>query len=163
MPRPRSHLTIFDFDGVLVDTEEIVVEAYRRAGVIPPGGLSLGSWRNWLPGMVGEQQAHVVHEAKNRHYLELLPTARLLPPYEHAVWLQDRGYETGILTSAPLGTLEVFGKMMGAWRWRVAFENVMPMLKMEYLKRLGTGTYWDDRYVEVPDGWEFVRYTGGEV
>jgi hypothetical protein len=77
---------VFDLDGCLVNTRDLVERAYREAGVLmPPEAWGL-PWSDWLPAAVGTPGAPVqaVRRAKSRIYLELLRTesVELLPPWE---------------------------------------------------------------------------------
>lgn len=98
---------VFDIDGTLVDTEPLVREAYRLAGVDMPKEAWGRPWQEWLPAFrVGRNAAlrvETVHRRKTAAYLELLrmtpPT--VLPPGRLA---QDLVYvgtaEVGFLTGA---------------------------------------------------------------
>lgn len=77
---------VFDLDGCLVNTRDLVERAYLEAGVVmPPEAWGL-PWSAWLPHAVGApgEPVRAVRRAKSKIYLELLQTesVELLPPWE---------------------------------------------------------------------------------
>lgn len=64
-------VVVFDIDGTLADTRPLVVEAYRRVGVLMPSNAWGVPWRNWLPALAGED-CEAVHAAKNEEYMRIL-------------------------------------------------------------------------------------------
>lgn len=67
----RIRHAIFDLDGTLVDTRPLVVEAYRRAGVIMPDDAWGKTAEEWLPQCTRFNWRHV-HDRKQQFYAELL-------------------------------------------------------------------------------------------
>jgi len=71
---------IFDLDGVLVDTRDLVCEAYRHVGVTMPDDAWGKAWHEWLPGAIraaglpigsaGDVQR--LRQAKQRSYVTML-------------------------------------------------------------------------------------------
>ena len=61
---------VFDVDGVLVDTRELVVQAYRDVGVEMPENAWGLPWHEWLPALVGDDgRAAELHREKTRRYV----------------------------------------------------------------------------------------------
>lgn len=64
---------VFDIDGVLVDTKELVHQAYRDVGVDMPVGAWGKAWTEWLPEASGSPWiAQGVHDLKTKRYIDLL-------------------------------------------------------------------------------------------
>lgn len=71
-----THSVFFDLDGTLARTEVLNVAAYHLAGVIIPESATGRSWKEWLPALVGSHAVDT-HEEKQRHYIDLIATARI--------------------------------------------------------------------------------------
>ncbi|MEU7476662.1 hypothetical protein AB0A63_11825 [Lentzea sp. NPDC042327] len=99
---------MFDIDGVLVDTREIVRRAYAEVGIELPDRLWGSSWRIWLPELCGGDllRAQAVHDQKTQAHLDLLSETRVatLAGAEAARALHSRGWTVKFITS---GTREV--------------------------------------------------------
>src|SRR4029077_19825013 len=65
-------LYCFDLDGTLIDSREVLIEAYRSVGVEPPSDFFVKSWREWLPDPE-------LHRKKNEIYLKIIHKIRPLP------------------------------------------------------------------------------------
>jgi hypothetical protein len=65
-------LYAFDLDGTLIDSEQVVLSAYREVGVEPPADFFTRSWREWL-------NDEKLHNDKNRVYLTKLHLIEPLP------------------------------------------------------------------------------------
>ena len=148
---------VFDMDGTLIDSEHIIRESYREAGVEPPDDfMSLGH-HSWLDGSAN------IHGRKNQAYLRRLREhpARLLPPFHTAVWLKQAGCEVALLTGAPKGAASVLSVVTPTWPWKIAQDGLSPEEKRAWLGMRPGGVYVDDQtYVQMPEGWGFVHYTG---
>jgi hypothetical protein len=99
--RSRVRRYVFDLDGTLFETKELVIESYRRAGILMPEDAWGKSVHEWLPQRVGRQWK-TIHEWKNTHYIKLL---RMNPPARSSaasamIDLALSGVECYILTGA---------------------------------------------------------------
>lgn len=66
---------VFDMDGCLFDTQELIREAYKRAGVTPPPdfwGKTAREWVPYLPENQGNQSWKYTTKNKNIHYRMLV-------------------------------------------------------------------------------------------
>ena len=154
-------MIVFDLDGCLIDSEELIREAYREAGAEAPDNfLSLGH-HDWI-----EQDRAAVHARKNEAYLRRLITGfRPLPAWRTAEMLRIDGYEVGLLTGAPAGTIAVLAAVAETWPFSVGCCVPAPAEKTMWLAaRLDGGVYVDDQFhVKLPPGWRFVHYTGQDA
>ncbi len=95
---------VFDLDGTLADTHPIVLEAYKEAGV----WLSDDDWgkpaHEWLPQLVGDDEAREIHARKNRIYRALISVrgVRRLPAATLCDQLRADRHAIGVLTGASL-------------------------------------------------------------
>lgn len=96
---------VFDFDGVLVDTEALVRKAYREVGVTMPEGAWGKPWWMWLD----DPSAHA---RKTVRYVEMIRNGELslglLPPLDVAVRLMREGASVFILTGASREVVTAF-------------------------------------------------------
>ncbi len=150
-------MIVFDLDGCLIDSQEMIREAYREAGAEPPGNfLSLGH-HDWI---TADRQA--VHARKNA-YLRRLAAGPLavLPPWRTAEMLQRDGNDIGLLTAAPGGVLSALSVRAPSWPFTIGCCVVNPAAKTGWLAHHASGVYVDDQqHVTMPPGWRFVHYTG---
>lgn len=96
---------VFDLDGVLADTRELVVRAYADVGVIMPPEVWGRPWHEWLHSVT-------LHAAKTERYVQLIREGAL---DEHVTSvcgllqrLQLEGIPTAILTGASYEAATVF-------------------------------------------------------
>ncbi len=149
---------VFDLDGTLIDSEDMIKASYLEAGVTPPDDiLSLGH-HDWIE----EEHREAVHARKNAAYLRRLAQGyKTLPPWSAAEKLDGAGYETAILTGAPEGTIIPLVMRAPSWPFLAARVGVTPAEKALWLEDQDYGTYVDDqRHVVLPCNWKFVHYTG---
>lgn len=85
-------MIVFDLDGVLLDTREIVRRSYLLAGVHMPHDAWGRPWQEWCD--------EEVHDLKNELYVHEVRHARPLPAYWVAHDLGDQGVPVMMLTSA---------------------------------------------------------------
>lgn len=167
--RAAIAVVVFDLDGCLLDTEELIRAAYRDAGHDPPPGFMALGHHDWIPGDNAYRAR--VHAAKNAAYLNLLAgcpsiAALLLPPWVAAVVLRSEGLPVAVMTGAPAGTIDVIRRRVIrrgvlSWPFTAAADGLDPAAKTVWLAALGrAGTLVDDQlYVTVPAGWRVIRYT----
>lgn len=144
---------VFDFDGVLVDSREVVEESYRRAGVEMPK-------ENWgIPGLawLPEETRAETYRLKSLWYKALIGAAPELPPAQVARLLNP-----GLLTGAiPEASTRV--QRLGInFKWEEYGHSTES--KTRVLRSMAPGIYIDDlplgAAIARNAGWEFIRYWG---
>lgn len=163
-------LVLFDLDGVLVDSQSIVIEAYKRAGVKAPDDVFAREGTHWLQEYFkgDTQRAGEAHHAKNIAYLDYIGDAPKLPPFDVARDLTFHGHVIGVLTGAPIGTMYRLQRWDDQWRsFTINYEgnrfgNKEPRLRaLSHMLPAARKVYVDDRTsVQVPDDWHFIHYDG---
>jgi hypothetical protein len=169
-------LVIFDLDGVLIDTAELIKTAYRNAGVEPPDDILAQEGTGWLLKACGgnETFAADVHNTKNRSYLNrlILDKFDYLPPWHTARMLQNDPYGDdhiiGVLTGAPIGTMLSLTYTSDEWeRFSIQRDGCHTPEKMRVLREYGKvlpqihKVYIDDqpKPADFPEDWTFIHYT----
>lgn len=152
-------LCVFDLDGVVIDSLELVKESYRRAGVDPPDDIFAREGVDWVTPEVKLR--------KDQFYLRGLTTVLLLPGFAAARQLRVLGHDVRCLSGAPVGSLNRLRPRFNRW-WpfsSLSLDGTRTPAKMEILKVWGEGVYVDDqvRLVDIPVGWRFVHYTGQDA
>lgn len=162
-------MIVFDVDGVLVDSKQLVMDCYRRAGVRMPDEAWGLPWHTWLD----DARAH---DKKNRYYLEAIDKGAL-------PLLDGTGLVLELIAAdVPLGfatgsSLEAFVSVLKASGIQRAIEtrssNVKWQVgcarddKVQTLLSWHTKGYVDDRLVgrsiAIEVGCEFVLYTPGHI
>lgn len=162
-------IVLFDLDGVLFDTEQLVRDAYREVGVVPPANLFACEGDTWLTEQVGpradgirEEKNDVLQERLSRD-LELHTKLRL-PPLATAAYLRTEGHTTGVLTAQPMSTVVMLMRWQ-TWPFTITHGGMRTPEKMRFIRRafnLQFGVYIDDqdRFIDLPPTWRFVRYVG---
>ena len=153
-------MIVFDLDGCLIDSEELIRQAYADAGATAPADfLSLGH-HDWL-------EDEGVHARKNTAYLRRLAGDPLVftPAWQVAGRLRGEGHRVALLTGAPAGTISTLRNRVTSWPFAMAREALSPAGKTAWLAgTLSDGVYVDDqRYVTLPGGWRLVHYTGQDT
>lgn len=158
---------MFDLDGVLVDTAEVIRRAYVHAGVRPPENILAQEGTNWVARQLkvasDDPQVTRVRALKHSWYLSGLRTAPALPGLTVAGRLRFEGHTVGVLTGAPRGTINVMKSTYPWWCFDPCDERLRTPAKMKLLAQLApAGVYVDDqdRLVDLPPGWRFVHYVG---
>lgn len=92
---------IFDLDGTLFDTRDLVKSAYERAGIIMPQDVWGKPAELWLPQHVGAQWK-MVHQRKNGHYVRLVNETELprTSALSALIELALNGVECYVITAA---------------------------------------------------------------
>lgn len=156
-------LVVFDLDGVVLDSRDVVLAAYREAGATPPEDVLALEGVPWLLRQCGSR-APDVYARKNSAYIRMLYEghAQLLPPYRVAHRLRSQSHRVGVLTAAPHGTIDALRTRYDDWPFDWWGEALRTPAKMKILERNRGGVYIDDqdRLVNVPSGWRFIRYDG---
>ncbi len=152
-------MIVFDLDGCLIDSRELVRQSYREAGAEAPADFFALGHHDWIPCVDRE----AVHARKDAAYLRHLAadTLEFLPPWQTAEMLHDAGHPVALLSNAPDGAARALAMRVSAWPFQLWAAGVRPAAKGAWLSHAGTGVYVDDqRHVTVPPGWRFVHYVG---
>jgi phosphoglycolate phosphatase-like HAD superfamily hydrolase len=161
-------MIIFDLDGVLINSKDIIIQAYEDAGVVAPDDIMSQEGTRWLEDLVGASSKKEVRQNKDKAYLRLLLQERVqfLAPFFTALKLKrDDDQELGIFTNAPVGTVlnvcERANDDKLGWPFTFFTEKITTPERMQRLDTLDShGVYIDDqdRLVHVPPGWSFIKY-----
>jgi hypothetical protein len=159
-------LAVFDLDGVVIDSVEIIRRCYRECGVEPPVNILELEGVDWITAQGRHRDE--VRANKNVLYLEALADGRahLLPGYDAALALRVHGITSIITTNAPRGTTTALRKALGndAWPFLLSIEAISTTERFALLARTEPATvYVDDQNkfkMMLPVGWTFVHYTG---
>lgn len=149
----------------MIDSEELIKQSYRDAGVEPPEDILAQESTDWLHKLIPPEVDRIeCRRAKNHAYLMRLShdPFKTLPPYDVAVRLQHEGHQVSMLSGAPLGTIAMLRKRLHPWPFTTfAYAGLRTPDKMRILHAdARKGIYVDDqeRLVDVPFGWIFVHY-----
>lgn len=165
-------VTVFDVDGVLVDTRAIVRQAYARVGVRLPERLWGSAWRTWLPEQCGgdADRARRLHDRKTRVHLDLLAagTVGTLPGARAARHLAARGWTIRFLTSSTRQVAErTLRAVDPAWGGLLAGTDLDHHGKRRALCELAPrgGVYVDDNRelgisITEDSEWHLVHFDG---
>lgn len=95
---------LFDMDGVLVDTHQLVIDAYRQVGVEMPEGAWGKPWHEWLIDYFDGDipLASDAHTKKTDVYMVWLKQGMFkpLPPADVITKLYQEWYPVGVLSGA---------------------------------------------------------------
>jgi hypothetical protein len=154
-------VAVFDLDGVLIDSKRIVIDAYRDAGVEAPENILACEGVEW--GQVTQHQRAI----KNVCYVNRIGAEMItwLPPLQVAGILKElSNWMTVVMSGAPSGTLSVLRKRSTAWPFRYGYDGLKTPDKMRkiagYVGMRGVYVDDNDRFIDLPDDWRFVHYTG---
>jgi phosphoglycolate phosphatase-like HAD superfamily hydrolase len=144
-------VTVFDCDGVLVDSRAAVEKAYREAGVQPPDDFWGKPWQEWLPqACKGIYDAMWYHKRKNEIYLNLIQRGAvpLLSGGEVFREMLDQGATLIVATSGSMQAIQAvmrYHKLKpAATYYELRSEQRVSLLEriaMDYLERC---VYVDD-------------------
>lgn len=157
---------VFDLDGCLIDTRDLIINAYTRAGAPPPANILDYEGIDWLADW---QDREAIRARKNAYYITKIREGDYvtLPPYSTAVRIYKEGGRCDFLTGAPIGTVEAFhhAQWQKTWSWPFTegLDGARTPVKMILLARYSeTGVYVDDqdRLIDLPPGWKFIHYVG---
>lgn len=151
-------LAVFDFDGTLVDSRNVVEQAYEDIGYPMPASAWGKPGNMWLP----PEHADELRDLKNQRYRELITTAKELPPATVARELRDVGVLTATAEpacGARLDALDIEWFFMG-------FGQDAASKSVQLRRYADHGVYIDDLPVgedicrSAGPGWHFIRYWG---
>lgn len=167
---------VFDLDGVVIDTEDVVARCYEAAGATPPRPILAHEGSRWLTHQVGGRSdlALKLREQKNKFYRNMLH-AGVVEWHTGAFAaseLHHEGHRVHLLSGAPSGTISIIKE-----RWQISFphrpwpfslvtDGMKTPDKMKTIRLLARtsgsrGAYVDDqdKFIDLPDGWSFVHFT----
>lgn len=163
------NIVFFDWDGVVVDSQELIHEAYTAAGVNPPDNVLAQEGGVWLENQVPSMyERTLVRMRKDEYYMQHIADVPSLAGHEVAWHMsnspQAQPQRAFIVSGAPAAT--------GLWLQRGITSLFDAMLfgvrtpeKMRTFKQLAANgvdaTYVDDqdKFIDLPEGWSFVHYT----
>ncbi|MBB5159609.1 hypothetical protein [Saccharopolyspora phatthalungensis] len=163
---------MFDVDGVLIDTFEIVRRAYAEVGVDLHDQRWGVAWQTWLPEYCDNDldRARVLHDQKTEAHLDLLTrtTVNTLAGAQVADSLHSRGWTVKFLTA---GTRQVvhqtFHAVNPSWLGRLAGTDLTSAGKRQMLGEIsaGGGVYVDDNRdlgvaITEDSAWNLVHFRG---
>lgn len=149
----KYQVFLFDFDGLLVNTEHLHCEAYRRmclnrgyqldwdfhrfcvAAHLSATGLRQGIYEQFPMLQMDEPVWEVLYEEKKQAYLELLESGQLalLPGAEELlIALQQAGMKRGVVTNSTQVQIETIKKKfpvldtLPVWVTREDYQNPKP-------------------------------------
>jgi phosphoglycolate phosphatase-like HAD superfamily hydrolase len=123
---------VFDLDGTLADTRDLVLRAYESVGIKMPNKAWGAAAEEWLEKYVGKPHVAETHRMKNVAYRALIAAQGLreLPACHLCRTLsRDDEYEVSILTGASY----------------VAAEAVRAALKLRHVPFLGVAMKHEDK------------------
>jgi hypothetical protein len=162
---------VFDIDGVLADTKDLVHEAYRRCGVTVPPGAWGKPWTDWLPDMCKTyENAQKIHDMKTAMYLEMLDRVKPLPMCDVAKELVEVApHYVLFITSARKTTAQGILEHLGLPVGHLLGAEFNTYEKMMHLKITSSaGVYVDDnleagaQVVAPLENWTLIAYDGGD-
>lgn len=156
-------IIVFDVDGVLVDTRELVRRAYAEVGVIQPDYAWHQPWYNWLPGLAGGYAlAKEVHTNKNIAYINLISVLGV-PELPAATLVKSWPILTNVLAMSSGSEFAVYAvlRAVGLHKMQVLGTGLSEEAKNDVLCQVvEPGVYIDDSEFEpAAPGWRTVRYT----
>lgn len=161
---------VFDLDGTLFDTRNLVRQAYLAAGVIMPDDAWGKPAGQWLPELVGFKRWHSVHERKTDIYLHMLrrdPPPRT-PAASAMIELALSGVETYVITGASREAALTLLSGFQPYHYRLIGANCDRSLKITKIRMLGRAhecVYVDDDLdaciFMASHGFRVVRYNHG--
>lgn len=141
---------VFDLDGVLIDSESLVREAYRRVGVEMPEDAWGKPAREWMPQRYGRGWTRL-HDAKNAAYERLFHMAVPEPTtaVEAVRRLNVAGESCYLLTGASArATIAVVSHALPDLRWTDLYTGMTSTMKVTQVDKLtsrrGLVVYVDD-------------------
>lgn len=143
---------VFDLDGTLFLTRELVRRAYLEVGVVMPDDAWGEPASRWLPIVAGKRWQYV-HEAKNEKYLRLIreePPARTTAA-SAMIELSLSGVETYVVTGASRDAAQALLKAaFQPYHYRLLATSCDLSTKTTRVKMLGQ----PNECVYVDDDWD---------
>lgn len=168
----RQQSVIFDIDGVLIDSEPLVREAYRRVNVEMPEDAWGQPWHVWLPKIVEPEYIDRVRAQKAAAYFVILQenlVAHTLPAAFLARDLIAEGHPIRFITGASVAAAEYILEMISippnhAIGYELNTEERIRRLTMWQTLQGFNSIYVDDRVegetVADRSGTKFLHYIG---
>lgn len=168
---------VFDLDGVVIDTEEVVSRCYELAGATPPPLILAHENSDWLV-----RQCNGDHDAagriklrKNTFYRNVLRSGGVdwLSGAPVAARLAKLGHRVHLLSGAPSGTIALVKELWPdafpqyPWPFSLVTDGMRTPDKMKMIRLItnrstgNRGVYVDDqtKFIDLPENWRFIHYT----
>lgn len=167
---------VFDLDGVVIDTEDVVARCYEMAGATPPPSILAHENSDWLVRQCdgNHQAAHEIKRRKNTFYRNVLRSGVVnwLPGAGAASLLYAEGHRVHLLSGAPSGTIAVVKELWREqfttypWPFSLTTDGMKTVDKMKTIRLIAgrssgnRGVYVDDqdKFIDLPIGWRFVHF-----
>lgn len=150
----------FDMDGVLADTQRLVIDCYKAVGVTVPDDGWSKSFRSW-----GVTVTHEQHEEKTRLYVDHVARygVRPLDGFDVLRGCQDNALAIVILTGADKRAARAVLESLGVYEPFLAGLSIAS--KADAIDTLGVTWYLDDDEATCvtlsSSSARVVRYTPG--
>lgn len=141
----------FDLDGVVIDSEDLIVRCYRAAGVEAPANVLACEGTSWLADRVGAL-AGTVRSCKDAIYVRAVEVgnAPLLSGARAASVLYDYGLDVHLLTGAPCSVIDALRGRITPWPFTVAVGKLSQQQKFDVMRLFkGERVYVDDQPIRV--------------
>lgn len=166
---------VFDLDGVVIDTEDVVARCYQMAGATPPSSILAHENSDWLVEQC-DGRRHVASEIKRRKnmfYLNVLRSGVVSwrAGAFAASELHAEGHRVHLLSGAPSGAVaaikELWLDRFPRWPFALATDGMRTPDKMKMIRLItdrssgARGAYVDDqdKFIDLPTNWRFVHFT----
>lgn len=170
---------VFDLDGVVIDTGQVIARCYEAAGVTPPDNILAHENSDWLLRQLGtgasvRLQVAEVRRCKNIFYQNMIRAGVVdwLPGAFVAAELNQEGHRVHLLSGAPSGTISLVKERWHhtfphrPWPFSLVTDGMRTPDKMKTIALLAQssrsrGVYVDDqdRFIDLPEDWGFVHVT----
>lgn len=153
----------FDLDGVIIDSNDLIVRCYAEVGVAAPPNVLACEGRPWLAELVGgEAEADAVRRRKDVLYVRRVARgeAPLLSGAHAAVALAVAGINVHLLTGAPSGVADSLREVLVPWPFQAVMGKLSQSQKFSVMRLFeGERIYVDDQPIREPqDGVRVVAY-----
>jgi phosphoglycolate phosphatase-like HAD superfamily hydrolase len=169
---------VFDLDGVVIDTGQVIARCYEAAGVTPPDNILAHENSDWLlrqcAGLRARERASEIRRQKNIFYQNMIRAGVVdwLPGAFVASELNQEGHRVHLLSGAPSGTISLVKERWSytfphrPWPFSLITDGMRTPDKMKTIALLARssrsrGVYVDDqdKFIDLPEGWGFVHVT----
>jgi hypothetical protein len=159
---------VFDVDGCLIDSQELIKQSYHEVGVYAPENILACEGIDWLGtrGFTAEETA-AIKSQKNVRYLWHVSNdhVQTLSAYDVACRLADEGHDCHAYTGAPEGTIVALQSRLPRWPFVSGVDGITTPQRMIWFRSVHEGVYVDDqrRLINLRKYWRFVHFTGQDA